>query len=622
MSLTRPDELLYGRFKQLNLPNLRVLKLRSLRLTDWMLKIMLKEHTKLWSLDLRDNLFTDMIAESISHLLGRRVKQHYQSLDRAQTLDLYEYPPLYQRHEVEEVRDARPPTMRPDSKISFMKYIQQNGEKNPVGQFILDRHDPLLKETGLTHLYLSGNKLTSSGILTIMRYTDRLQLFDVGSVRCAAHKPALTPPLASYSLADVRSYISRKLGNHLTELRVHHSIVTLAPTFAYINSDTSMPSLLELSEYIAEVSWRTGYYDPFTIVSNFAIKTLILLEIPRKSFGHIVNEIKTLLLRYRCQEIIIAQAQKDQGYHHRAPPLLSGLRTLRLEFASPEFDALINHSISGDPDAANLSNASSRDFSFFSNPFTTSSRSRNKVKNRRRQSDFSFFTEQEAPSSSSSNQSSGQNSPAEPPFEKPPSTYLSLIKLPALPSMKTKSTGREPKFPPSVTGVISDSNDMYELAVRFVALVTPDIGSSPVYFKSPSSDQLSPYFSPHPNSIQPGPASLCPPPLIAPTTVSSLPSASTQIPSQSTLSSTPVYSDSLTPAALNSDSACSGLPSYLPSPTAAIPEDNHKDTKGKAKEAEPVLYDVIEEIKKFRRECTADLKWTGKLELVYTAKSN
>jgi len=532
---------------------------------------MVSEHTKLWSLDIRDNCFTDLVTESLGHLLGRRVSQRYQSLDKEQELEIYDYPPLYQRIEaMEEVGDVRPPSIRPDSKTSLINYIRKNGERNHWGQFLLDLHDPLFKNTGLTHLYLSGNKLTSGGIIAIMKYTDQLQVFDIGSLQCAAHKTALPATSVSFSLADVRPYFSRNIGTHLAELRVHHSIVTLAPTFAYRSEDKFIPSLLELSETVGAASWTTDLYDPFTIVSNFGIRTLTLTDTPRISHGYIINEIKTLLARYRLQEKILITANESQGSHRRATPLLPGLRTLRLEFTTPARDAIGRGSITGETDAANFNDESSKDFSFFEDPFTTSSSNKSKVRRRSRPSDFSFFSEQGGPVSSSSGESSGTSSPTEAPIEEKKSTSSTLNKLASF--MRMKIAIRDPKASPPGTSAAGYSEEIRALAAAFVSLVSTPTGSpyiSPKALKSSSS--LAQYF-----------------------TTGSNPAAHHGV-------ATPPYQ-----------------------PPAVTPEDEQEEGKGKgpAKAATAVVYDVIEEIKKFRRECTTDEKWTGKLELVYETNAS
>lgn len=143
-----------------NLPKLRILKLRGLRLTDTMLpSIVTNSRGQIWSLDLRDNLLTDNVIYPLirSCFLGRLPSYKHGPL-RATDDDLFENPPIYR-----EISESSDPSATATTTLRLDTIHDVEGSRHGIN--ILERRnnaeDNLLLVTGLTHLYISNNKFTA-----------------------------------------------------------------------------------------------------------------------------------------------------------------------------------------------------------------------------------------------------------------------------------------------------------------------------------------------------------------------------------------------------------------------------------------------------------------------------
>ncbi|KIM96461.1 hypothetical protein OIDMADRAFT_20811 [Oidiodendron maius Zn] len=103
-------------------------------------------------------------------------------------------------------------------------------------------------------------------------------------------------------------------------------------------------------------------------MKNCVIESLTLTGIPTKSYGYLIEKLIEFLDACRMQEEELSNARVTT--HRRAPQVLPGLKTLRLEFLPPDTlestRSAARGSISGDADAEAFSAASNEDFSFFS----------------------------------------------------------------------------------------------------------------------------------------------------------------------------------------------------------------------------------------------------------------
>ncbi|RDL35479.1 uncharacterized protein BP5553_07410 [Venustampulla echinocandica] len=343
-------------------PNLRVLKLRGLRLTDTHLPRAIANGHKLWSLDVRDNLLTD---QAVEMLLQRFILPPIAQPTHAVTstdMDLFDNPPVYQREPRVETALHMVP-LRPDDEDGFMEYVSRNGNLAQEDHPPLDDADDMLRPTGLTQLYISGNKLTSLGVHRLLHQTTRLQVLDVGSVRAPTMQLNIAYATHLAQLNSVHALKSQS-GTRLEVLRIHHSVVTCAPTI--LPSNSSNYDLRHLHKAEIEFSNRqVGALEALHPLDNPRIRYLCLTDIPTKSYGPILNRLKEFITLCASQQRLIEIAATGIGAaHHRGPKLLTGLRTLRLEFIQDNGSA-VGISASGDRDADEFLAQSMGDFSFF-----------------------------------------------------------------------------------------------------------------------------------------------------------------------------------------------------------------------------------------------------------------
>ncbi|KAG9244361.1 hypothetical protein BJ878DRAFT_73652 [Calycina marina] len=378
MSFTKADEEFHINFKRLELPNLRILKLRGLRLTDQKLihMIFYPSLDNLWSLDVRDNYLTDKLLTGALYRLGPSKNRLPNLHDGLEQWSLYEHPPEYEPTQLETslaIDRHLPAAPRPDQKNDFMNYWQEHSAPGNFGVQYLGATDPLFHCSGLTHLYLSGNQFTYVGIVSYTWMSNTLQVLDIGTIKAhldTRHMHDVPSGVKQYSMSDANRFMERRHSPELVYLRAHHSIFTCTPNLNRAGrGDGYASEFLEVAEKIGyELYTRdAARYETF-LLENFGVKTLVLTDVPRKSYGFTVSRLKDLLVTCRRQEIVVQRAQRDLKGHRRAPPLLSGLRTLRLEFADPTPATAARSSISGDFYAAIFHKESLGDFSFFSRP--------------------------------------------------------------------------------------------------------------------------------------------------------------------------------------------------------------------------------------------------------------
>ena len=144
---------------------------------------------------------------------------------------IYDTAPLYQRDQSGLQNGLV--SLRYDTKVGVISHILQYGQTDIPHRQALDDKDPYMQSTGITHLYLSGNKFTSSGIKTLLSRTNRLQLLDIGSVTCPAPK-SLSSHLIQLGQPDTAQLLQAITGNRLEKLRLHHSVSILESRHIYI----------------------------------------------------------------------------------------------------------------------------------------------------------------------------------------------------------------------------------------------------------------------------------------------------------------------------------------------------------------------------------------------------
>ena len=389
LSYTKRDSSSVHILPSLNIgyPNLRVLKLRGLRMIDAEFSRLRQiRNSKLWSLDIRDNRLTDAVVNDLISgsfmLIKLPAKKKPNGLP---DLDLFEDVPDYQRVYEDRIETV---CLRPDDTKGFVKYIEEYSSFPSINDQILDDNDPLIRQTGLTHLYISNNRFTSQGVEIILNNANRLQVFDVGcteSVNVEDGPPAWVPYQTSCVQvgSSIVQDVSREVRSQMQVLRIHHSFVTHVPTI--INPSNrdhrfALPMVQGAEAYGINRFKKVGLQKvsrAFSPLQNYRLTHLTLTDIPTKSYGFTIERLIELLSECRIQEERLDEARNHIPNNRRAPQLLPGLRTLRLEFLPEDTSAPPDlYSVSGDTDAANFHASSEGDFSFFEDKNTMSSVSR------------------------------------------------------------------------------------------------------------------------------------------------------------------------------------------------------------------------------------------------------
>lgn len=357
ISGTRDNKGIFYGPEIVELNNLRILKMRNMRLTS-IPSFLIGHQLRLWSLDLRNNFLTDhAIQYLLENFMLKPVPQAKPPVFQAADHTLFDSPPAYQEHDGERPIDICP--LRPDSCDAFVEHM-----KSWKG----DDSNPMYLQTGLTNLYISNNKCSSDVVRYLLSYNNRLQDFDVGSVRKEKNDLAYGLLLAGKSWATVQHipFVQFKQPSRLERLRIHHSFITYIPT-VLVDSDTGFhePSLenSELWGQRAKID-REPTYDP---LRDYRLKHLTLTGVQTMSHsGLLIEHLIEFIRKVTAQEQHIQQARAANPPHppRSAPPMLSGLRLLRLEFIR-EGGSTSSGSVSGDKDADTFLERALGDFSFF-----------------------------------------------------------------------------------------------------------------------------------------------------------------------------------------------------------------------------------------------------------------
>ena len=350
-------------FSEFSLSNLRVLKLRGLRLTDSQLPIDTISGGNLWSLDLRENYFTDAILQYLYGLFGPRLapvasESHMAASDTM----LYEDVPRYQQDHPDpsQITNDDVP-LRPDTLDGLLLYMKEQANLVNPSSEITDGNNIIVRPTGLTHLYLANNQFSSKGITRLLEHTNRLQVLDVGSPLHLVNSPV--PRSIGLGVVDVAKFLMRSNGSRMESLRIHHSFVTAIPTVIRGRlSPGWLPEALHKAENLTSDPDIT--HPVFHPDFNHRLSSLILTDIPTKSYGPTIHRLTAFISECAAQEQALIAARTTIPHRH-APLLLPGIRLLRLQFLSEEVRDSTGQSFSGDRDADTFHQEGSDDFSFF-----------------------------------------------------------------------------------------------------------------------------------------------------------------------------------------------------------------------------------------------------------------
>lgn len=197
------------------LPNLQVLKLRQVNLRDEDIATLAAAvgiHVR--SLDVRDNLLTDRSVESLlqSCFIAPGVNDGLGNNREGVllTAGLEDWPAGIARPAPHLLADFRDEALDEH----FIKRLATAS----IGR--LPSED--LPLSGITHLYISENRISTAGLTKLIE-TGRLFVLDAGSIKEVSHTDVVTTSPGAEKLVPV---IEKHCSENLTSLRIHHAVVT------------------------------------------------------------------------------------------------------------------------------------------------------------------------------------------------------------------------------------------------------------------------------------------------------------------------------------------------------------------------------------------------------------
>lgn len=197
------------------LPNLQVLKLRQVNLKDEDIDTLAAAvGIRVRSLDVRDNLLTDRSVETLLRScfipLGVNDGLGANSEGVLLTAGLEDWPAGIARpapHLLADFRDE-----------ALDEHFTKRLATATIGR--LPSED--LPLSGITHLYIAENRLSTAGLAKLIE-SGRLFVLDAGSIKDVSGTDLLTTSPGVEKLVPV---IEKHCGENLTSLRIHHAVIT------------------------------------------------------------------------------------------------------------------------------------------------------------------------------------------------------------------------------------------------------------------------------------------------------------------------------------------------------------------------------------------------------------
>lgn len=212
--------------------------------------------------------------------------------------------------------------------------------------------DPLFLPGTITHLHLNGLDLHSKMLEKLLEdNAGRIEHFECdrakylpfadGSEDWATAARWLRERSALYGFPGAAYLFRPVFQSNLRVLKIHHSLVTNVPTLS-----CGTGRVLEntwLSEKVFCKQNDLAFPQRFIPDMNPRLYSLTLSHIPRHSTGVVIDRLIHLLKLATIQEQEIDRTRADVP--HRGPPVLHGLRHIRLEFepdARDELASIVN----------------------------------------------------------------------------------------------------------------------------------------------------------------------------------------------------------------------------------------------------------------------------------------
>lgn len=198
------------------LRNLRVLKLRGIRLQDHDVELLSNAiGVRVCYLDLRNNLLTDMAVRSLLQASIIPPSESSQSHLRQPNVPLESVPWTSFHDETEFMKS-------PELDEIFLKLFAQPASNHP---WIED-----LPHNGITHLYIANNRITVEGNADLLA-SSRLYALDAGTVNSADVTRRTVSPIDGKhrGAEELVPLLGNAAGENLRYLRAHHTVLTAEP---------------------------------------------------------------------------------------------------------------------------------------------------------------------------------------------------------------------------------------------------------------------------------------------------------------------------------------------------------------------------------------------------------
>lgn len=356
------------------LPDLRILKLRGKQMdTAAFSRLALTIKRRLWSLDVSyNNLTDDDLLSLAGHCFPSTVlrtgdraqvegilittplltggygsffilQESSQSENFSASERYFVDPPAYSANNV--LDDGRPrhltrsdgsAPLRSDTADDILSLLSRDGATEATNH--------LPGSTGITHLHLSGNRLSALALERFLRASNgQLEHLDCG-------EPLLYPPptytnlvhlsktVALYGFSGMSHVFRPVWSSNLRSLRIHHSLVTNMPTLK-IQGESNLDCIYWTEKQLLP-GLDLAYPLAFLPDMNPRLESLTLTCIPRHSFGPVTHRLVVFLRLLGEQERSLAGMNAEVASRQGRPlRLLHGLRHLILEM-EPSADVL------------------------------------------------------------------------------------------------------------------------------------------------------------------------------------------------------------------------------------------------------------------------------------------
>ncbi|KAI3399987.1 hypothetical protein diail_4821 [Diaporthe ilicicola] len=225
---------------------------------------------------------------------------------------------------------------------------------------------------GTTHLHLNELNISASAVKRLLRESPGyIEHFECDRAFLPSHHipiwqskaPYLSKAATLFALPGAAYLFRPAISSNLRVLKVHHSLITNTPTLE--SRSTGELTNLWLAETYIRERLDLAYPQTFVPDMNPRLYSLTISMTPRYSTGIVAQRLIDFLRLAALQEQAIERTRALLPF--RGPPVLKGLRHVRLEFEPDAKDEL--GSLENDPDGLDsegLLEQGTEAFSFFS----------------------------------------------------------------------------------------------------------------------------------------------------------------------------------------------------------------------------------------------------------------